>query len=162
MLIKALDLKSAVVSNGAFFMRLMVEPKAVWTIEDDSFRRKFPKNWKKILNCWPVVFPGFAVKGWVVISGCFGAREGVIHVCYENDSFHDPDDVILMSWMAVSEVVVITNVTVVVSILVELIFLTYFMLPKIPKLVFFLILDWYWYHRTENNTIWPIDEGPRK
>ena len=33
------------------------------------------------------------------------ARKGVINVCSENDLFHDPGDVILTSWMAISEVV---------------------------------------------------------
>ena len=38
----------------------------------------------------------------------------MVNVCYENNPFQDPRDVILMSQMAVSEVVVIAYVTVVI------------------------------------------------
>ena len=42
-------------------------------------------------------------------SPIYRSREVVTSVCYENDPFKDPRDIIITSRMAVSEVVIITN-----------------------------------------------------
>ena len=45
-------------------------------------------------------------------------KVGVINVCYENDLYHHPCDIIITSQMAVSEVVVIGNIIVIYGSLV--------------------------------------------
>ena len=64
-----------------------------------------------------VIFPLFSASILRLFLGKgvrYSPRVGVINDCPQKDLFHDPCDVIIMSRMAISEVVILANVMIVI------------------------------------------------